>query len=60
MQHFDLGEKETIQLFEFCLFAIVVVFFYIDTYEKAHSHYLKAKRGEKLETDDETMKRKRK
>ncbi|XP_060760207.1 zinc finger homeobox protein 3-like [Neoarius graeffei] len=31
-----------------------------DTYEKAHGHYLKAKRGEKLETDEETMKRKRK
>lgn len=31
-----------------------------DTYEKAHSYYMKAKKGEKLETDDETMKRKRK
>lgn len=39
---------------------LLLLLFDIDTYEKAHNFYVKAKKGESLETTDDEMKRKRK
>lgn len=58
MQPCDLGENETRLPFEFCFSFL----FHKETYEKAQKFYLKAKKGETLDTDEDhgIMKRKRK